>query len=169
MQALLFVMCGLLATTAALAQEGPPSDESVTQLLAVSHVDRILDQYMKQVDAGMQAGLRQALKDQKPTAKQQQIIDEMRGHIVSVLRDTLNWTKLEPTIREVYRKNLTQGEVNDIVKFYQSPSGRALIDKLPTIMQQTSEAVQIMLPPLLEQLNSIMKDSVAKLKAAGDN
>jgi hypothetical protein len=86
------------------------------------------------MDAGMQAGLRQALKDRKPTAKQQQIIDEMRGRIVAVMRETLSWSKLEPAIREVYQKNLTQGEVNDMITFYESPTGRAVIDKLPAIM-----------------------------------
>ena len=168
MKALSLLVCGLLAATAAPAQEGLPSDESVTRLLAAVHADRILDEYMKQLDAGMQAGLRQAVKDQKPTAKQQQIIDEMRGRMVAVMRDSLSWSKLEPTIRELYRKNLTQSEVNDMVKFYESPSGRAVIDKLPVIMQQAGQAVQPLLPPLIAQLEAIMKDTVARLKAAGD-
>lgn len=169
MKVLLFVVCALLAATGAAAQQGPPSDESVSRLLAATHADRILDQYMNQLDAGMQAGMRQALKDQKPTAKQQQVIDEMRGRIVAVMRETLSWNKLEPTIHELYRSNLTQGEVDGMVKFYESPTGRAVIDKLPAIMQQAGQAVQAMLPPLLAQLDAIMKDSVAKLQAAGND
>lgn len=166
MKALWLVVWAFVAAAPAVAQEGPPSDASLHQLLAATHADRILDAYFKQMDAGMQAGLRQALEGQTPNAKQQQIIDDMRARMLAVMRQTLSWDKLEPTMREVYRKNLTQGQVNDMLKFYESPTGRAVIDKLPLIMQQAGEAVQGLLPPMLAKVQGIMKDTVEQLKAA---
>lgn len=166
MKALLLVLWSLVAAAPALAQEGPPSDESLHRLMAATRADRILDAYFKQVDVGMQAGLRQALQGQAPNARQRQIIDDMRARTLAVLRQTMSWDKLEPMMHEIYRKNLTQGQVNDMLKFYESPTGRAVDDKLPVIMQQAGEAVQGLLPPMLAKVQGIMKDTAEQLKAA---
>jgi hypothetical protein len=72
----------------------------------------------------------------------------MRARMLSVLRETVSRDKLEPTMR------------------YESPTGRAVVDKLPVIMQQAGEAVQGLLPPMLAKVQGIMKDTVEQLKAA---
>jgi hypothetical protein len=79
----------LLQVAPALAQQGPPSDASLRQLFAASHVDRFLDAYMAQLDSGMQAGMRAALNGKTPNAKQQQIMDDMRTRIVELFRESL--------------------------------------------------------------------------------
>jgi len=50
----------LLQVAPALAQQGPPSAESLRQLFAASHVNKFLDAYMAQLDSGIQAGMRSA-------------------------------------------------------------------------------------------------------------
>jgi hypothetical protein len=69
MKAPWLVVWALVAAAPAVAQEGPPSDESLHRLLAATHADRMLDAYFKQVDVGMQAGLRQALQGRAPNAR----------------------------------------------------------------------------------------------------
>jgi hypothetical protein len=156
----------LLQVAPALAQQGPPSDESLRQLFAASHVNKFLDAYMTQLDSGMQAGMRAALNGKTPNAKQQQIMDDMRARIVELFRESLTWEKLEPTMTDIYRKDFTQRQVDDMLKFYRSPTGVAMIDKMPLVMQQASQSVQAMLPPLIEKLQQIQKDGAARLKAA---
>lgn len=169
MKALLLIAWSLVAAAPVLAQEARPSDESLHRLLSAVHADRILDAYLKQMDTGMQAGMREVLKGQAPTARQQQIIDDMRTRMVAVLRESLSWDKLEPVILEIYRKNLTQVEVNDMLKFYESPTGRAVVDKLPAIMQQSGQIVQGMVPSMVAKLQAISKEAIEQLKAAGGN
>jgi|HubBroStandDraft_6_1064221.scaffolds.fasta_scaffold161325_3 hypothetical protein len=156
----------LLQVAPALAQQGPPSAESLRQLFAASHVNKFLDAYMAQLDSGIQAGMRSALNGKTPNARQQQILDDMRARIVELFRESLTWEKLEPTMTEIYRKDFTQREVDDMLKFYRSPTGVAMIDKMPLVMQQASQSVQGMLPPLIEKLQQVQKEGAARLKAA---
>jgi hypothetical protein len=55
-----------------------------------------------------------------------------------------------------------------MLKFYRSPTGHSVVDKLPLAMQQAGQAVQSMLPPMIEKLQQIQKDGAAQLKAAQD-
>jgi hypothetical protein len=167
---ILFSLLILLAALPAAAAEppAPPSDDSLRQLFETMHTTRMLDSYMRAVDSGMQTGIRSALSGRTPTARQQQIIDDMRAQLVNAMRETLSWEKLEPLFLEVYRHNFTQREVNDMLTFYRSPSGRSVVDKLPAAMQQASQAVQGMLPDLVQKLQQIQNDSLARLKAADD-
>jgi hypothetical protein len=43
-----------------------------------------------------------------------------------------------------------------------------VVDKLPLAMQQAGQAVQSMLPPMIEKLQQIQKDGAAQLQAAQD-
>jgi hypothetical protein len=156
----------LLQAAPALAQQGPPSGESLRQLFAASHVNKFLDAYMAQLDSSMQAGMRAALNGKTPNARQQQILDDTRARMVGAFRESLTWEKLEPTMTAIYRKDFTQRQVDDMLKFYRSPTGVAMIDKMPLVMQQAGQSVQGMLPPLIEKLQQIQKDSAAQLKAA---
>lgn len=160
----------LFAALPALAQQSaPPSDESLRQLLETTHASRILDTLLTAFDSGMQNGMREALKGARPNAKQQQIIDDMRGQIVAAFRATLSWQKLEPIYLDVYRRNLTQQEVNDMLAFYRTPSGRAVVEKMPLVMQQASQAAQGLLPELIQHMKQIQSDGLARLRAAGSD
>ena len=162
------VLILLLALPAlpALAQQTPPSDESLRQLFAATHASKIVDLYLAQFDTGMQAGMRAALNGKTPNAKQQQIVDDMRARLMGVMKESLNWEKIEPIMTDIYRKDFTQREVNDMLKFYRSPTGVAVVDKMPLAMQQAGQSVQSLLPPMIEKLQQIQKDTTAQLKAA---
>lgn len=169
MRLLLTVLLVVTALPALAQQATPPSDASLHQLFEATHVSRILDTYMSTIDSGMQAGMREALKGMSPNAKQQQIIADMRAQIIKEFRTALSWPKLEPILMDVYRRNFTQQEVNDMLAFYRTPSGRALVEKMPATMQQASQAVQGMLPELLQHMKQIQSDGIARLRAAGSD
>ena len=165
MKALLWVLLSVLVTPA--VQAAPPSAASIHQLFEATHASSMLDTYIDDLDAGMQAGLHAALRGQQPSAKQQQIIDDLRAKTVAAVKEALSWEKLEPTMTDIYRRTFTQREVNDMLKFYRSPSGRAVVDKVPRTMQEGGAAVEAMLPAVLDKLQQIQRDAIAQLKAAG--
>jgi uncharacterized protein len=169
MRSLLILWLACTALPALSQQATPPSDESLRQLFEATHVTRILDTYMSTLDSGMQAGMRAALQGATPNATQQQIIADMRAQIVKEFRATLSWPKLEPIYMDIYRRNFTQQQVNDILAFYRTPSGRAMVEKMPAVMQQASQAVQGMLPDLMQHMKQIQSDGIARLRAAGND
>lgn len=167
MKKALIVLLALVATPS-LAQQTPPSEESLRQLFAAIHANKLMDSYMTQLDSGMQAGMRAALKGKTPNVNQQQIMDDMRARMIGVFKESFSWEKIEPMMTDIYRKDFTQREVDDMLKFYRSPTGHSVVDKLPLAMQQAGQAVQSMLPPMIQKLQQIQKDGAAQLQAAQD-
>jgi uncharacterized protein len=167
MRASLITLLALGVLQPVVAQQSTtPSDESLRQLFEATHITRVLDSFLPTIDTSMQADIRQALNGQAPNAKQQQIIDDMRTQTVKLLRDNLSWEKLEPIYLDIYRRNFTQQEVDDMLVFYRSPTGRSVVDKMPATTDEASHAVQKRLPPIIDQIKIIEHDTAEKLKGA---
>jgi uncharacterized protein len=54
-----------------------------------------------------------------------------------------------------------------MLAFHRTPSGRAVVEKMPIVMQQASQAAQGMLPGLIQRMKQIQSDGLARLRAAG--
>jgi len=117
MRPLLILLLAFTALPALAQQPTPPSDESLRQLFEATYVTRILDTYMSTIDSGMQAGVRAALQGTTPNAQQQQIISDLRAQLVREFRATLSWGKLEPVYMDIYRRNFTPQQVDDMLAF----------------------------------------------------
>jgi uncharacterized protein len=168
-----FGVCALLAIQMASAQNAqpaaaspPPTEASVKRLFEVMHTTTLLDSYIAQLDQTMQASLREALKGQSLNTEQQQIIDDMRGEYMEMLRKEIEWSSIEPTLIEVYRRTFSAEEVDDIIRFYSSPSGQAVVTKLPVAMQQISQLMRQRVVELTPKLMQLQADTKAALERA---
>lgn len=65
----------------------------------------------------------------------------------------------------VYRKSFTQGEVDGMIAFYETPAGQAVINKLPAVMQNTVNEMQEMMHPVIQKIQRMQQDVIAELKA----
>jgi hypothetical protein len=64
------------------------------------------------------------------------------------------WTELEKEFQStslddlvsmltpVYERHMTEGDLNEVIKFYNSPAGKRLAEKTPAIMNESMEAGQ---------------------------
>src|SRR5579862_3331166 len=111
MRAVLVVLLSLLAVPA-LAQNLPPSEDSVRHLLDLVQTHRILDEAMSNMDGFMHKAMEQARQEQGETlnAQQQQILDQFQSDMMSTIKDELAWSKVEPEIVGVYAKTFSQKE-----------------------------------------------------------
>lgn len=166
MRTLVAALIAALALHAAGAQEVQPSEASVRQLFEVMHTRTLLDSYIGQMDQTIQASMRQALKDTQLNAEQRQILDDMRGELVGMLKEELDWSSLEPQLIEVYRRTFSAAEVQAMVRFYSSPTGRAVITKLPVAMQQMMQFMQQRVSTLIPKIAQMQKETDAALKRA---
>jgi len=160
------VMAVLLAGYAACSYaDGAPSDESIRELMRITRSKSLLDGMLGQVDTIMQNGIRQGLGGRTITAEQQDILDGMRRSAAELIRENLRWEQLEPEFAEVYRKFFTQSELDDMIAFYRTPAGQALLAKLPAVMQSSMQLVQKHMQALSPRLQLLQRDTEAKLKA----
>lgn len=168
-------LCGSIAITAdnasptSPAPSNPPSEASIKQLLEVAQARKLVDSIMMQMDNLMQQSMAQATKGQTVPPKVQKEIDKGRSEALAMMKDLLDWSKLEPLYVRVYQKSFSQQEVDGMVAFYKTPAGQAVIGKMPAVMQNTMDEMQQMMAPVMQKIQKMQQDVVAEMKAEGKN
>jgi len=147
------------------AADTPPSDASLKQLLEVAQGHKALDAVMTNMDGMMNNVFQQVTAGQKVTREMQGIFDKARTEIGAMCKEELTWEKMEPIYLRIYRKSLSQSEVDGMIAFYKTPAGQAVINKVPVIVQNTMAEVTQMMGPMMQRAEQMQKDLVAELQA----
>lgn len=155
----------LWAPLQVVAADAPASDASIRELLEVTETRKLVDGMTGQLDAVMRDSMSQALGDTQLTDEQQKILDDMRQRFVAVMTAEMSWERYEPLMLQVYRQSFTQSEVDGMLAFYRTDAGRAVIAKMPAVMQNSMQLVQQQMSQTFPKLQEIMKESAAKLEA----
>ena len=82
-----------------------------------------------------------------------------------MVKELLDWSKLEPIYLRVYQKSFTQKEVNDLIAMYQTPGAQALITKMPIVMQNTIGEMQPLMQPVIERMRRTQQQVMAQIQA----
>ena len=75
-----------------------------------------------------------------------------------------SWDKLKPIYLRVYTDTMTADEVLAMTRFYESPEGRSVMQKMPQIIQRTMQEMQ----PIAEAaMQKMMQDLDAEMARDG--
>ena len=147
------------------ATDTPPSDASIKQLLQVSHVRALVDSMMGQMDGIMKNAMAQATQGRQVTPEVQKEIEQVESDVKTQMKDVLDWSKLEPMYIRIYQKSLNQQEIDGMIAFYKTPTGQAVLNKMPLVLQNTMSEVQQMLQPMMQHLQQKQHEIAAKVQA----
>lgn len=149
----------------AFAAGTKPSDSSVKELLQISGAAKMIDMTKGQLTA-MQAGaFQQALQGHALTPGLRKLLEEANGKTATLLANGLKWETIEPTFVECYQGTMTQEEVDGIIAFYKTPAGRAMVEKLPALMQISGQKMQAQLAPVMNELKQVQQDTMLQIQA----
>lgn len=152
-----------LSPTFAFADQ-PPSDASVRELLDVMQAHKIVDTIIGQSDTLGRTAVQQALNGRTLDAQEQKILDSQLDKVHGVILRELSWDKISPMYLNVYRTTFTQKEINDMIAFYKSPTGQAVIEKLPLVMQQSMMQMKTYIANIMPQIQQINQDTISQLQ-----
>jgi hypothetical protein len=155
----------LVAAAPAFAQDEPADEAIIRELMAVTESAKMLDGVYAQVDAMMIQSMQEALSGKSVTPGQQALFDEMRERMTVIMRETMSWESLEPMFIDIYRKSLTRSEAQGMLDFYRTDAGRAVIAKMPLVMQHTMTAMQEQMKVMIPRIQEVQKDIIARLRA----
>lgn len=155
----------LLATAPALAQEEPADEAIIRELIEVTEVAKLMDGVDAQVDGMMAQAMADAIGGKTVSPEQQALLDEMRTRVMAIVRESTDWARLEPMMIDIYRKSFTRKEAQGMLDFYRSEAGRAVIAKMPVVMQHTMAAMQENMRMMVPKIQEVQKDILARLKA----
>lgn len=138
------------------AAPSPRSLELAKRYMAATHMERAVDQAMTVMMPIMRAQMDKSLS--KLTA-------EERSTIYGIVDDTMqdfmkqSIAKLQVRMPPILVRNFTERELEEIVVFYESPTGQTALTKGPAMMAE-------LMPIMMEDAAKIQGQMLAKLCAA---
>jgi len=171
----IILLCGSIAMAADNSAptlsppSNPPSEASIKQLLEVAQARKLVDSVMAQMDNLMQKSIAQATQGQTIPPKVQKDIDQRRTEMARMMKELLDWTKLEPMYVRIYQKTFNQQEIDGMIAFYKTPAGQAVMSKMPTAMQNTMDEMQQLMGPVMQKMQRMQEEVVAEMKAENKN
>lgn len=140
----------------ALADEAAKR-QKIEQLLQLTNSASMLDQMFDQM-RGVIAQQREMMNLSKEDSKE--MTAEIENLTFGILKERLSWDKLKPKFIELYAETFTEEEVSGMVAFYQSPAGKASIEKMPKLMGRsmavTNEMMKDVIPDLVQKTEAIV-------------
>ncbi|MXV38678.1 DUF2059 domain-containing protein [Flavobacteriaceae bacterium Ap0902] len=123
MKKLILLICLILSSTSAFSQVDEDYSKTLKTMLQVSGSEQNFQMAIKQ----MIVMYKQSLKD-VPT----EVWDELENEFLKISLNELTYM-LVP----VYSKYITKDELQDIIEFYQTPSGAKFAKNSPLIMKES--------------------------------
>ncbi len=135
--------------------------ESIEELLRVTNMDSMIDniyEQMGQMTEGMgkQLGVK---PDEQP------IFDAYMNKVFSAMKEDMNWEKMKPPLIDIYLKHYTEKEIQDMLTFYKSETGRSMVSKMPTVMADYMQVSQEMMKSFIPKMQSMAKELRSELKS----
>jgi len=138
----------------------------VQELITASGMHALLDQMATQNRATIRTSMQKSYEGQNLNADQQKIESEAEDKAVDIVGRLMSWDTLGPIVSDVYSSTFTQDEINGLIKFYNSPIGKAWTAKQPQVMQKTMAAVQSKAKEMIPELKQLQMDTAEQLRAA---
>jgi hypothetical protein len=152
--------------TAFAAHAGTPSDQSVSDLLDASRMDKTIDQMMTQMDVGMKNSMQQSLRGRNLTSEQQAAANKLANDMSGIMKEEISMAKLKPIYLQVYKETFSQEEINGLLAFYRSPIGKTFVEKLPLTMQRAGALMQERMGPVMQKLSTMQNEFMRDLNKA---
>lgn len=154
-----FLALGILAcasplTQVAFSQQASPTPahrEAVRRLIEVTRVRELMEE-------STQTMLKGQLEQMPQLAPVANILEDF-------YREQLAWSVVEPDFTRIYLDVFTEREVRDLIAFYQTPLGQAMLAKMPVLMAKSNELtarrIQAAMPQLMQRLQAAMQGAGA--------
>jgi hypothetical protein len=90
-------------------------------------------------------------------------IQKIKPEFLAFLKENLSWKAIEPDVKSIYRKSFTADEIDELVKFYETPVGKKATSLIPEL---TAEGARIGQTRIKEKMPAFIKSIQAKYKKA---
>jgi hypothetical protein len=117
------------------------------------------------MDGFIKQAMQQATQGQPITPDVQKDIDKREAEMMSVFKEILDWSKLEPMYVRVYQKSFTQPEIDNLIAMYKTPGGQTLLNKMPVVLQNTVTEMQQVMQPIILKVQQNQREVAAEIQA----
>ena len=131
----------------------------VEQLMQLSNAEQNSKAVFEQMKSAQIAQLR---KNVDVPTQDTSAAEEIQTRIMDLIASNMSFEKLKPAMIKAYMDVFTEDEIDGILGFYQSPAGRAMLQKSPQVMIRMMGATQQQSGDLAAEIKRITDEVRAK-------
>lgn len=160
-------ICALFFLVFSLTTHAETTKESkINELINIMDMDSIIDQMYLQVQSMIQNNMpeRDGISD-----AEQAIYDKHQKKFLQVMQENMSWKKMEPMMIEIYGRNFSTKEIDDMLAFYKTETGKSLIKKMPVVMQESMQISQTLMKSVIPKIQAISQQQNQELSELRKN
>ena len=146
----------MMATSLACAQE-LSKEAKIERLLALTNSQATMNQVFEQMKA-MIPSMSQMPSTGTPEERTKAL--ELQTRILDLVKARMSWDKLRPQYVKFYSETFSDEEIDGILAFYQSPAGRAMIEKMPKLMPKIMALAQAQMSDLMPEIQRLTREAL---------
>lgn len=154
------ILLSLLIFSSGLFAAQTPKQQKIDELVNVMNMDAMVDSMYAQVE-GMMKGMSEQM-GVKPS--EQAIFDKYYEDMTQVLKTEMSWKKMQPMMVKVYDTHFSEKEINDMLVFYKTETGQAILRKMPIVMQESMQMSQHLVQDAMPKIQALAKQLGDELK-----
>lgn len=149
-------LAALLAVTPAFAVAAPPTTAQLDALMIAMDTQAGLGAMLTEMEA-MSRRMAESMLPPDADASTRAEMDRASAASLGMVRELLDWSRLEPVYRQAYADVFTADEVEAMTRFYASPEGRAVLRKTPKVMGRVGEAMQPAMREAMKRVETALR------------
>jgi uncharacterized protein len=118
-----------------------------------------------QMDTMFDSLVNKQLEGQNITPEQRKQIDARRDAMKDATKGLLSWESMESMYLKVYGDTFSQQEIDGMTAFYSSPTGQAVIAKMPMAMRNSMSEIQERMREMIPKIQQMAKETVEQVKS----
>ena len=129
----------------------------VEELLTVMNVAEQQKLMMAQMSKMVMNQVKDSMASQGTSAEAIAKAQERQKRVFALIEQTTSWENMKPVFLKAYADIFTEPEIDGILAFYKTPSGRAMIEKQPALNAKIMTSVQGLMADLMPKMEEILK------------
>jgi len=147
--AFVLTLAGCFASAQELTKQA-----KIERILALTNADATMDQVLNQMKA-----MTPSITPAGSTPEQRARAQEVQNKVLDLVKARMSWDTMRPQYVKVYDEIFSDEEINGIFAFYQSPAGRAMLDKMPLLLSKVMALAQTQMTDLMPEILRITKEA----------
>lgn len=124
---------------------------------------------MKQAMDYANSGVTQQILGVKLSPDQQRAVNKLSAKMDDIITNALSWNSLEPDYEKIYAAAYTEQQLDDMLTFYNSPTGQAVVEKTPLLLKQANAIAQQRMALAIPEIQKLLKDCAAQVAATAQH
>jgi hypothetical protein len=119
--------------------------------------------------AGMERALEQSIEQMlKVQLQQQPSLGPYKEVMLKFLKKHMSFESLKGDIATIYMEEFTEPELNEIMAFYETPTGRKTLEKMPRLMMKGAQLGITRVQQNIVELQEMIKAESERIKKLQD-